>query len=67
MNLLKIAPLGVLVLLGACASPGQGQIQLAQERQACADIGVAPGSGAFSTCVGNLDATMFRADDAAAR
>jgi hypothetical protein len=47
--------------LTACAgSPtgGSGAASLAQEQQACAEIGVAPGSGGFSRCVTNLDQTL---------
>jgi hypothetical protein len=69
MTYLRLVPLVSLALLSAaCAVPSQHAVQLAQEQKACAEMGIAPGSnGAFSTCVGNLDATMFEANDAAAR
>jgi hypothetical protein len=57
----------VLAVLAACASPGQHAVQLAQEKQACAELGIDPGSESFSTCVGNLDATMFEASNTMAR
>lgn len=68
MNLSRIIPMSALLLLGAaCASPGQQAIQLAQERHSCAELGIDPGSEAFGQCVGNLDATMFEANNPAAR
>ena len=69
MTFLRLVPLASVALLSAaCAAPTQHAVQLAQEQKACAEMGIAPGSGgAFSTCVGNLDATMFQASDAAAR
>jgi hypothetical protein len=48
-----------LSMLGACAAaPGAGHPTLASAEKACADAGVAPGSGGFSRCVTNLDETM---------
>jgi hypothetical protein len=68
MTFLRLIPLASLALLAAaCASPSRSSVQLAQEQNACAEVGIAPGSGAFRRCVGDLDATMFQADDAAAR
>jgi len=58
---------GLVLLAAACASPGQHAVQLAQERHSCAELGIDPGSEAFASCVGNLDATMFEASNTAAR
>jgi hypothetical protein len=68
MKLSRIVPMaGLLMLTAACASPDANTVQLAQERQSCAEIGIDPGSDAFGQCVGNLDMTMFDAEDTAAR
>jgi hypothetical protein len=68
MKLSHIVPMaGLLMLTAACASPSANTVQLAQERHSCAELGIAPGSGAFGQCVANLDATMFDAEDTAAR
>ena len=58
--MLRTIPLAALLLLcAACAGPTQSQVQFAQERHACAELGLDPGSSGFSGCVTNLDATMF--------
>jgi hypothetical protein len=68
MKLSRIVPMaGLLMLTAACASPDANTVQLAQERQSCAELSIDPGSQAFGQCVGNLDATMFEANDTAAQ
>ena len=67
MNLAHIIPMAGLVMLTACAGPSANTVQLAQERHTCAEMGIDPGSQAFGQCVGNLDATMFEANNTAAR
>lgn len=59
--------LGVLLAVAACAAPGNHAVQFAQEQHACAELGLAPGTTAFTSCVSNLDATMFELDNTAAR
>jgi len=67
MKLSRIIPAcGLLLLTAACAVSGQ-EGQIARERHSCAELGIDPGSAAFGTCVANLDATMFEANNAAAR
>ncbi len=66
MKLTRIIPMAGLVLMtAACASPSANTVQLAQERHSCAELGLDPGSQAFGQCVGNLDATMFEANNRA--
>ena len=67
MKLALILPMAGLVMLTACAGPSANTVQLAQERHTCAEMGIDPGSQAFGQCVGNLDASMFEANDTAAR
>jgi len=68
MNTIRLIAVSSLFLgLAACAGPSNSQIQLAQEQHSCAALGVAPGSQAFDQCVGNLDASMFEANNVAAR
>jgi hypothetical protein len=68
MKLSHIVPMaGLVVLTAACASPSANTVQVAQERQSCAQMGIAPGSGSFGQCVANLDMTMFDANNTAAR
>ena len=57
----------LLLMTAACAAPGQHEVQLAQERHSCAELGIDPGSDAFGICVANLDATMFEANNTAMR
>jgi hypothetical protein len=45
--------------LAGCATPSPQAEQFAKEQRACAELGLAPGEGAFSGCVADLDATMF--------
>ncbi len=67
MKLSRIVPVSALLLItAACASPGQN-VQIAQERHSCAELGIDPGSQDFASCVANLDATMFEANNAAVR
>jgi len=42
--------------LGACANApaGSGYPSVAQQERACANAGIAPGSGRFARCVTNL-------------
>jgi len=64
----RIAPLIVLALvLSACASAGGSTVRVAQERHACADVGMVPGSAAFANCVGSMDKMLFDYDNRAAR
>ena len=67
MKLALILPMAGLVMLTACAGPSANTVQLAQERHTCAEMGIDPGSQAYGQCVGNLDATMFEANNTAAR
>jgi hypothetical protein len=50
------------MLLGACAAGPQSGLSatntVEHERRACANMGIAPGSGQFSRCVSNLDQTL---------
>ncbi len=48
----------IAAALAACAQSNHSLTQAAQERSACAELGLDPGSGAFGNCVGNLDATI---------
>lgn len=41
-------------LLAACGTQSAGQSNWAQAGLACADVGIAPGSGAFGQCVADL-------------
>jgi hypothetical protein len=54
-----LAVTAALLAITACASPGPNQLQVAKEQHACAELGLAPGSAAFSNCFANLDATLF--------
>jgi hypothetical protein len=68
MSAFRLAFVCVLPLMAAaCAGPSPQSVQLAQERHSCASLGLDPASDAFSSCVGNLDATMFEANNATAR
>jgi len=68
MKLAYIFPVaGVLFAAAACASTSPSVVQMDQERAACTTMGFEPGSRAFAQCVGNLDATMFEANNTAAR
>lgn len=67
MRPLKILALSAMLLSAAACAPNQSAVQLAQERHACAELGIDPGSSDFGTCVGNLDATMFEQSNAAVR
>jgi hypothetical protein len=68
MKLSQIVPMaGLVMLTAACTGPSANTVQMAQERHTCAEMGIDPGSQAFGQCVGNLDATMFEANNTAAR
>jgi hypothetical protein len=68
MKLSRLVPVaGLVTLTAACASPSANTVQLTDERHSCAEMGIDPGSQAFGQCVDNLDATMFEANDTAAR
>ncbi len=68
MKLLQIVPMaGLVMLTAACAGPSANTVQLAQEQHSCAALGIDPGTQAFGQCVGNLDASMFEANNTAAR
>jgi len=59
LNILRILTAGAsAVLFSACESSDNDAMQMARERAACADVGIAPGSGSFSQCVADLDATI---------
>lgn len=60
MNAKLIAAIGLAAALMGCASPSANDIRMAQERSACGEMGLDPGSEVFGTCVANLDATMFQ-------
>jgi hypothetical protein len=67
MKLSRLIPIcGLLLLTGACAVSGQ-EGQIARERHSCAELGIDPGSAEFGTCVANLDASMFEANNPAYR
>lgn len=67
MKLLHAAAVSALLLTAACTSPNRQALLTAQEQHSCAELGIDPGSEAFSSCVGNLDATMFEANNVAMR
>ena len=67
MKPLKILGLSAILLSAAACAPNQEALQVAQERHACAELGIDPGSSGFSSCVGNLDATMFEQNNVAVR
>jgi len=68
MKLSRIVPMvGLVMLTAACASPDANTVQLAQERQSCAELGIDPGSDAYGQCVANLDTTMFEANNTSTR
>ena len=46
-------------LLAACGTESPAQTALAQERLACANIGIDPASPAFGQCVGDLDLSCW--------
>jgi hypothetical protein len=46
-------------LLGSCGAESADQNSWAQARLACADVGIAPGSGAFSQCVTDLHDSLW--------
>jgi hypothetical protein len=48
------------IAVTACAS-NDTEGQVARERMACAQLGLAPGSMDFDSCFQNLDAAMFEA------
>jgi len=52
--------IAALTALAACTTPGENARQMAREDQACAELGLAPGSSGFASCVGNLDATIYQ-------
>jgi hypothetical protein len=55
----RIIPVCFLAaLLAACGTQSAVQSALAQERLACADVGIDPGSRAFDQCVDDLDQSL---------
>jgi hypothetical protein len=46
-------------LLAACGTENHAQTALAQERLACANVGIDPASPAFGQCVGDLDLSLL--------
>jgi hypothetical protein len=46
-------------LLAACGTESPTQTALAQERLACANVGIDPASPAFGQCVGDLDLSLL--------
>jgi hypothetical protein len=58
MTVTRIILLSVFgVLLAACGTENAGQIALARERYACADVGIDRGV-AFGQCVASLDESL---------
>jgi hypothetical protein len=53
-----VVPVTILVLLSACARHMSSAEIRANERFACANLGIDPGSEAFGQCVANLDQTI---------
>jgi hypothetical protein len=51
------------LLLAACGTQSPGQTALAQERLACAEFGIDPGSLTFGQCVADLDHSLLDDDD----
>ena len=58
MHRLSLAAVAASATASCTPTPGSGWMNAAQEQRACANAGIAPGSGGFATCVTNLDATM---------
>jgi hypothetical protein len=50
-------------LLAACGTQSPIQTTLAQERLACADVGIDPGSRTFDQCVDDLDQSLSHYHD----
>jgi hypothetical protein len=48
-------------LLAACGIKSANHLDLARERLACGDVGIAPGDAAFNQCVVNLDQSLSAA------
>jgi hypothetical protein len=46
-------------LLAACGTESPAQTALAQERLACANVGIDPASPTFGQCVGDLDQSLL--------
>jgi hypothetical protein len=60
MNPVRIALLCLgAAALAACSTVGKtAEQQLALEQQACAETGLTPGTGAFSSCLLDMKATV---------
>lgn len=65
----RLLPLLIVpvLLISACASPMAATNPQANERMACASLGLDPGSADFSACVANLAQTEFDANNVGAR
>jgi hypothetical protein len=47
-------------LLGSCGTQSANNIDWEHARLACADVGIAPGSGVFDQCVTNLYYSLWK-------
>lgn len=67
--MLRLLPFLIVpvLLISACASPMAATDSQANERLACASLGIDPGSAQFSSCVANLAQTEFDANNVGAR
>jgi hypothetical protein len=54
-------------LLAACGTQSASQSDWAKARLACADVGIAPGSGAFGQCVVDLYYSLWDEQNVAER
>jgi hypothetical protein len=62
----RIALIGAFaVLLGSSGTVSADQNDWAQARLACADVGLAPGSGAFDQCVVDLYYSLWNEQNVA--
>ena len=57
----------LLALFGSCTSLSASRIDWDHARLACADVGIDPGSSAFSTCVSNLYYSLYQEQSTAER
>jgi len=67
--MIRTAPLiGLALFLAACGTAGADtNSRIAEERHACAEVGIIPGTPAFADCVGGMDKMMFDYTSRAAR
>ncbi|HVJ55662.1 MAG TPA: hypothetical protein VM689_24585 [Aliidongia sp.] len=57
-----ILAMAALTALAACSAPGASVERMAQEQHACAELGLAPDTPNFGSCVGNLEAMVQQND-----